>query len=211
MTYGMNSKTLIFGATLTALCGILLLSGCYRGRPSTKPPINTVKDMDHQPKYEPMESSDFFANGAAVRVPPAGTVPSGWLGDNTEYSLGRTADGQLVQRMPVQVTMPLLQRGQERFNIYCSPCHSRVGDGQGIVVKRGYLPPPTFHDERLRTVADGHIFDVITRGVRNMPSYAHQIPVDDRWAIVAYFRALQRSRNAAAGDVPAEVLRELKP
>ncbi len=211
MLHGMKSRTLVLGLVPVALCGILILSGCYRGRPSTKPPIHTVKDMDHQPKYEPMESSDFFANGAAMRVPPSGTLPAGWPGAESEYAFGRTADGQLVAKIPVQVTMPLLQRGQERFNIYCSPCHSRVGDGQGIVVKRGYLPPPTFHDERLRTVPDGHIFDVITRGVRNMPSYAHQISVDDRWAIVAYFRALQRSRNAAAGDVPAEVLRELKP
>ena len=211
MIQGMKSKTFPTALLLIVLSGMLVLSGCYRGRPSTKPPIHIVKDMDDQPRYEPYESSDFFANGAAARVPPAGTIPAGWPGIDPAYYFGRTSDGAPVQKIPMPVTMSLLRRGEERFNIYCAPCHSRVGDGQGIVVKRGYLPPPTFHDQRLREVPDGHIFDVTTRGVRNMPPYAAQISVDDRWAIVAYFRALQRSRNATAGDVPAEVLRQINP
>src|SRR5574340_1069377 len=98
---GMNNKTLLIGLLLAGLIGILALSGCFRGSPSTRPPIHLIKDMDFQPKYEPMEESKFFADGAAMRVPPAGTVPVGWLGDNTAYTLGRTADGQLVVRMPV--------------------------------------------------------------------------------------------------------------
>ena len=106
--------------------------------------------------------------------------------------------------------MQLIERGQQRFNIYCSPCHGRTGDGRGIVVQRGLLPPPSFHDDRLRKVGDGHIFDVISNGIRNMPSYRAQIPVDDRWAIVSYFRALQRSQNASINDVPAEMRGAIK-
>jgi mono/diheme cytochrome c family protein len=186
------------------------MSGCYRGRPSAKPPVHLNPNMDDQPKYEAMEASKFFENHAAMRVPVEGTVPRGWLRLDVEYYTGKTADGKLVKEIPVEVTLPMLQHGQERFNIYCSPCHGRAGDGKGIIVNRGYVPPPSFHQDRLRAVEDGHIFDVITNGIRNMPSYRHQIPVEDRWAIVAYFRALERSQNASADDVPPEVLKKLQ-
>ena len=106
--------------------------------------------------------------------------------------------------------MQLLKRGQERFNIYCAPCHGQTGDGQGIVVQRGYLPPPSYHQDRLRKMPDGYIFDVITNGVRNMPSYRHQVPVADRWAIVSYLRALQRSQNATINDIPPEMRETVK-
>jgi mono/diheme cytochrome c family protein len=106
--------------------------------------------------------------------------------------------------------MELLKRGQERFNIFCSPCHGRLGDGKGIVVERGYSPPPTFHSDRVRSFPDGHIFDVITNGIRNMPPYGPQIPASDRWAIVAYFRALQRSQNATVNDIPVELRDQVK-
>lgn len=101
--------------------------------------------------------------------------------------------------------MQLLQRGQERFNIYCSPCHGKTGDGKGIIVQRGMLPPPSFHEARLLQAPDGHFFDVISNGIRNMPTYRHQIPVSDRWAIVAYLRALQRSQNATINDIPVDL------
>ncbi len=186
------------------------LSGCYQGRPSSKPPIHINPNMDNQPKFQAMEENDFFPNQSSMRMPVEGTVAREWLRADVEYYTGKTADGKLVKKSPVETTLPLLKRGEQRFDIYCSPCHSRVGDGQGIVVKRGYVPPPSFHDDRLRNVEDGHIFDVITHGLRNMPSYRHQVPVHDRWAIVAYIRALQRSQHASKQDVPDEMLRKLQ-
>ncbi len=188
----------------------MVLSGCYQGRPSQKTPIHINPNMDSQPKYEAMERSEFFDNNATMRVPVEGTVPRGWLRENVEYFTGKNEDGEVIDQIPVDITLPMLQRGHERYNIYCSPCHGAVGDGQGIIVKRGYVPPPTFHADRLRGIEDGHIFDVITNGLRNMPAYRHQIPVEDRWAILAYFRALQRSQNASADDVPDEVLKKIQ-
>ncbi|HOD66000.1 MAG TPA: cytochrome c [candidate division Zixibacteria bacterium] len=198
-------------AMLVLLAASLLLAGCYRGRPSQRTPIHMVRDMDSQPKYQPMERTEFFGNEAIMRTPPAGTVARGQLRGDAVYFTGVTPAGDTVRQLPVAVTLPFLQRGRERFDIYCSPCHGRVGDGKGIMVQRGYVPPPTFHDARLRSVADGHIFDVITHGLRNMPAYQHQISVEDRWAIVAYLRALQRSQNASAADVPEEIRRGLRP
>ncbi len=181
-----------------------LLLNCYRGRPSEKPPIHIIPDMDSQPKYEAQETSDFFEDGRAMRLPVDGTVSKDDLSENTHYYQGKDENGQFVRSLPVQLTLPLLKRGQERYDIFCAPCHSKIGDGQGIMVNHGYIPPPTFHADRLRDIEDGHIYDVITYGIRNMPSYAHQIPVNDRWTIVAYVRALQRSQNANLQDIPKE-------
>ena len=166
--------------------------------------------LGHHIFHNSFSLGEFFDNNATMRVPVEGTVPRGWLREDVEYYTGKTEDGELIDEIPVDITLPLLQRGHERFNIYCSPCHGAVGDGQGVIVKRGYVPPPSFHVERLRNIEDGHIFDVITNGLRNMPSYRHQIPVEDRWAIVAYFRALERSQNASAEDVPDEVLKKIQ-
>jgi mono/diheme cytochrome c family protein len=145
-----------------------------------------------------------------MRQPVLGTIPRGELGADAVYYKGRDANGEWVEKAPVDVALPLLQRGRERYDIYCSPCHSRIGDGKGIMVERGYVPPPSFHQERMRELADGYVFDVITHGIRNMPGYAHQIPTEDRWAVVAYMRALQRSQNAAAGDVLVQMQEKLK-
>lgn len=188
----------------------LMNVGCYRGRPSQKPPIHLVPDMDTQPKYKAQAKSDFFADGKTMRSTVPGTIPQGYLHENVVYYSGKNESGQFVRKSPVDVTLPILERGQARFNIYCAPCHSRVGDGQGIIIKHGFMPPPSFHIDRLRKVQDGYIFDVITNGVRNMPSYGAQIPVKDRWAIVNYVRALQRSQNATVKDVPEELRNSLK-
>ena len=145
-----------------------------------------------------------------MQLPVAGTVARGQLRADSVYYHGRDSNGELVLTIPVVMTSQLLRRGRERYDIYCSPCHSRVGDGRGIMTKRGYVPPPTFHNDRLRKVADGHLFDVISNGLRNMPSYAHQVPVDDRWAIVAYMRALQRSRNATIEDIPEKLRDQIR-
>ncbi|MGD9489148.1 MAG: cytochrome c [Calditrichaceae bacterium] len=184
-------------------------TGCLRGKPSDKPPIHINPNMDQQPKYLPQTESRFFENGSAMRAPVPGTVARGELFDDTEYYFGKDAAGNLILKSPIDPTVKVLKRGQERYDIYCAPCHSRVGDGKGIVVKRGYLPPPSFHQDNIRNFPDGHIYDVISNGIRNMPSYKHQIPVDDRWAIVNYVRALQRARNASASDVPEEILKDL--
>jgi mono/diheme cytochrome c family protein len=188
----------------------LVVTSCYRGKPSEDPPIHLNPNMDSQPKYEAQEESEFFENRMTMRPPVAGTVARGDLREDDAYYRGKNADGSLVARMPVDITMDLLQRGKERYNIYCSPCHDQTGSGKGIIIKKGFLPPPSMHLDRLRQSPDGHFYDVISNGIRNMPSYKHQIPVADRWAIVAYVRALQRSQNAKASDVPEEIREELK-
>ncbi len=197
------------GLHYRAISWLLLLSAaamlnCYRGRPSEKPPIHIIPDMDSQPKYQAQEASEFFENGRAMRMPVDGTVSKDHLRKDTRYYQGKSENGQFVDSVPIQITLPLLKRGQERYDIFCAPCHSRIGDGQGIMVNRGYIPPPTFHADRLREIEDGHIYDVIAQGIRNMPSYAHQVPVNDRWAIVSYMRALQRAQNASLQDIPKE-------
>ena len=191
------------------LIGLFLVS-CFRGRPSEDPPIHINPSMDKQPKYKAQSESQYFENGSAMRMPVAGAVARGDDFEDSELYFGKDASGKPVTMNPLSIDMQLLKRGQERFNIYCAPCHGRTGDGKGIVVKRGYLPPPNFHQDLMRNYPDGHIFDVITNGIRNMPSYKHMIPVKDRWAIVSYVRALQRSQNASLSDIPEEIRNEIK-
>ncbi len=198
------------GLIVLLLVAPAVTSGCARERPSSKPPIHLIPDMDRQPKFKAQSESPFFADGAAMRTPVPGTVARGDLREDDAYYLGKNPDGSFIKVLPVSVTRPLLDRGRERFDIFCSPCHSRVGDGRGIMIKRGYVPPPTFHSERLRDIEDGYIFDVITNGVRNMPAYKYQVEEADRWAVVAYLRALQRSQNASLDDVPTELRKDLK-
>jgi mono/diheme cytochrome c family protein len=187
---------------------LALVVGCTRNRPSDKTPIHLNQNMDDQEKYKAQAASPFFNDGKAMRNPVEGTVARGQLRENVVYYTGKDQNGKLVKESPVPLTMDLLKRGQERYDIYCSPCHGRIGDAQSMVVKRGWVPPPaSLHDDRLRDIEDGHIFDVITNGIRNMPAYKYQIPVEDRWAIVAYFRALQKSQNASADEVPASARR----
>jgi mono/diheme cytochrome c family protein len=182
---------------------MIALVGC-QGTPSERAPIHLNPNMDDQEKYQAYKSSKFFADGSAMRTPPLGTVAQGTLHQNREYVTGFDADSMAIAHAPLTATMPVLKRGQERFNIYCSPCHGRTGNGRGIMVSRGYPPPPTFHSDRIRELPDGQVFAVITDGIRNMPSYRHQVPVDDRWAIILYLRALQRSQNATLDDIPEE-------
>jgi mono/diheme cytochrome c family protein len=159
-------------------------------------------DMQDPPRYEPDAASSFFPDGRANRPAVAGAVSRGSFHENTAERTGLDAAGQPVAVLPVQLDAALLERGRQRYDIYCSPCHSRVGDGDGMIVQRGYRRPTSFHDERLRNSPVGHFFDAITRGFGVMPSYASQIPVADRWAIVAYVRALQLSQNFPAAELP---------
>ncbi|MGH8014958.1 MAG: c-type cytochrome [Candidatus Zixiibacteriota bacterium] len=186
------------------------LMGCYQGMPSKKPPIHLNPNMDDQPKYQTQASSKFFADGQAMRKPVEGTVARGHLNDDVVYYTGKDAGGKLVKKSPVSATLENIKRGQDRFNIYCAACHGKVGDGISMVVKRGMFPPANFSQERLVKIEDGHFFDVMSNGLRNMPSYNSQIPVSDRWAIINYIRVLQRSQNAPAKDVPAEVRAKLQ-
>ena len=196
--------------TLLAILSLAVLAGCYRGEPSQKPPIHLNPNMDTQKKYKPMRESHFFKDHSDMRTPPKGTVARGELRANTVLYQGKNADGSLIDHNALPVTMALMKRGQQRFNIYCSPCHGRAGDGKGIITQYRYpIPPTNLHDKRLINSPDGHFFDVITHGIRNMPSYAHQIPVKDRWAIVSYVRALQLTGNATIDDVPEDVQAQL--
>jgi hypothetical protein len=191
------------------LLAALYLCGCQRGRLSEKPPVHIIPDMDSQPRYDTQQLGAFFPDKLAMRSPDCGAVAVGQLRDDLIFYTGKEKDGKYVPVTPLAISLPLLQRGRERFDIYCSPCHSRVGDGKGIVVSRGFVPPPTFHGERLRRVEDGYIFHVISKGYNNMPSYAAQIPVADRWLITAYVRALQRAQNGTLQDVPEELRDQL--
>jgi mono/diheme cytochrome c family protein len=190
-------------ATLV-LALMVLMIGC-QGRPKEKAPIHLNPNMDTQPKMLPQGESDFFADGKADRLPVEGTIARGDLRLDDVYYRGlKQGTEEYVDTNPVAVTATSLARGQERFNIYCAVCHGQDGVGRSIMVEKGYQPPPTFHEPPVLDYVDGRLFDVISNGVRNMPGYANQIPVDDRWKIVQYVRALQRSQTASVEDVPEE-------
>ncbi len=194
------------------LVGLLTLTGCFRGQPSEKPPIHMNPNMDTQEKYKPQSRSAFFTDEATMREPVPGTVARGLLKTNKPYYTGRNEDSSYVTVNPVKLTEAVMQRGQARFNIYCSPCHSRIGDGKGIITAKKYnypIPPANFHEAKYLTMPDGQIFEAISNGIRNMPSYKHQVPVRDRWCIIHYVRALQLSEHAPLSDVPANHQAEL--
>jgi mono/diheme cytochrome c family protein len=166
------------------------------------------QEMYDQPRYKPLAESAFFADRRASRPLPEGTVARGWLRADQKFYEGRQGSN-LAQTLPMPLTRELLKRGRERFDIFCSPCHDRTGSGRGMVVQRGYQPPPSLHIDRLREAPIGHFFEVMTNGLGAMPDYASQIEVSDRWAIAAYVKALQLSQNAPLSDVPAEAQRDL--
>ncbi len=167
------------------------------------------QDMHDQPKYEPLEKSAFFDDQRASRPFVEGTVARGHLRDNPEYFAGKIGD-QHVTSFPIPVTEELVRRGESRYNIFCTPCHDLIGNGLGIVVQRGFKRPPSFHIDRLRQSPPGYFYDAIANGFGTMSSYAEQIPVRDRWAIVAYIRALQLSQHATIDLVPEEKRKELE-
>jgi mono/diheme cytochrome c family protein len=188
--------------------------------------------MATQPAYRPLRPTPFFRDGQSARPQVFGTVARGELQtDSTRFEgkkpwnpkqaagvIGALAleklpivlDAPFEEKMPMPLTVALLKRGQERFDIYCAVCHDRSGSGDGMIVQRGYAKPPSYHVERLRKAPDGYLFDVITRGHGAMPDYASQIPVDDRWAIVGYVRALQLAGNAKLADLSEEQRKKLE-
>jgi len=188
------------------------LAGCTRGLPRESRNVVLIPDMETQRKLKAQGTTDLFADHRTMRTPPAGTIARGALHEDRAFHAGFFAsEGETTfVHNPRPLSEELLRRGRERYNVYCSPCHDRTGSGKGIVANYGLVPPTDFHLDRSREFQDGYIFSVITAGVRNMPAYGRQIPPDDRWAIVAYVRALQRSRNATLSDVPPEARRTLE-
>jgi mono/diheme cytochrome c family protein len=165
--------------------------------------------MIDQPRLEPLAEESFFVNGAGSRVPPAHTVPRGQLRADDAFFTGKI-DGQLVATFPEPVTRELLARGRERFDIYCAVCHAATGDGNGMIVQRGFPKPPSLHDPRLRDAPIGHFFDVMTNGYGVMYSYASRVTPEDRWAIAAYIRALQLSQHATPADADSAGAQQLQ-
>jgi mono/diheme cytochrome c family protein len=160
------------------------------------------EDMQNQPRFKPLRKSDFFEDGRSSRPLIPGTVARGDLREDSYFYTGMI-NGRPGNEMPFPATEEVLKRGEQRYNIYCAPCHSRTGDGNGMIVQRGYRRPPSYHTDRLRNMPLGHFFDVITNGFGSMPDYAAQVAPRDRWAIVAYIRALQLSQQAPRSLVPA--------
>ncbi len=183
----------------------------------TEPRIHIIQDMDNQPKVKAQSRLMLFADRRGMRPPVPGTVARGAVIGDSALMLGTSEDDSWVETNPVPVSLPLLERGQQRYEIYCSPCHGLAGYGDGMVAQRAdqlqegtWTPPTSFHTDLVRERPAGHLFNTISNGIRNMPSYGSQIPVDDRWAIVAYVRALQRSQNATIDDVPADLQAQLR-
>jgi Cytochrome C oxidase, cbb3-type, subunit III len=174
----------------------LCLAGCH-------------KDMFDQPKYRPLEESDFFADGNSSRPLLPDTLARGHLHPDDLLNTGKL-NGADATLFPFAVTRPVLERGRQQFDIFCSPCHGRLGDGNGMIVQRGFKHPPSFHIDRLREAPPGHYFDVITNGFGAMFSYGDRIAPRDRWAVIAYVRALQRSQHATEADVPPAELSKLE-
>lgn len=180
------------GISLFAAAAILLVcTGCRL-------------DMHVQPRYNPYDPTDFFADGQSARTPVTGTVPRGELALGPQELLytGKL-NGELVDEFPFPVTRQVLERGRERFNIYCEPCHGMTGDGDGMIVQRGFRHPPSLHSDHLRSAPAGHFFDVISNGFGVMYPYGYRIVPRDRWAIVAYIRALQLSRQVSINGLSA--------
>ena len=184
------------------LASVIFLTGCARGCTSSRPPIHINPSMDNQPKVRPQTASNFFYDGASMRAPVPGTVAIGELREDTAFFAGQEADGQFVTEIPVTVDEALLERGAQRYEIYCQPCHDARGDGRGILFQRGSVPTASFHDEQYLAYPDGQIFDVITNGLGLMSGYRWPITPADRWAIVAHVRELQREQLARAANAP---------
>ena len=176
------------GSAAIAVFALLLSSGCYQ-------------KMGQQPKYDPLEPSAFFADGMSARPRIPGTVARGELAGDPYFETGKI-NGQPGDGFPMAVTAEVMNRGENRFNVYCAQCHGRLGDGNGMIPARGFRRPPSFQTETLLAARPGHFFDVITNGFGAMPPYRTMIPAEDRWAIVAYIRALQLSQSATINDVP---------
>jgi mono/diheme cytochrome c family protein len=185
------------------LSSTLLAIGCFRGTPTDNSPLHLILNMDDQEKFEPFEKNTFFADESAMRMPAPGTIA------RDDSLLDDSHAGIHNAKNKIALNSAVMERGKQRYEIYCQPCHGAVGDGKGIVAQRGmtqgFVPPTNFHSADMRSKPDGHYYHVITHGIRNMQSYSYQVSENDRWAIIHYIRALQRSQNASLSDVPASM------
>lgn len=184
-----------------ALVGLLLVAA-----------VGCRQDMQDAPYYEEFELSDFFENGMVNQAPPTGTVARGFLKDDTHFWFGRDETGALVDTFPAQidVSRELLERGRERYEIFCSVCHDQSGSGLGMIVRRGFKQPQPLYEDRLREQPIGYFYDVVTQGYGIMPSYAVQVPENDRWAIAAYIRVLQEAQGRQLDELPSDLQTEFR-
>jgi mono/diheme cytochrome c family protein len=207
---------------VVALVPFALIASARSGT-TTRPRLHVFFDMDNQPKLKAQAANPLFADGRAMRPPVAGAVARDELAADPKLNRGLSADTWTgptppwVETISLPITEEMVRRGRERFDIYCAPCHGLSGFGDGIVAKRAeklaegtWVPPLSLHDQTVRARPSGHLFNTITNGIRTMPAYGPQIPVADRWAVVAYVRALQRSQNASLDDVPPDVASQLQ-
>lgn len=191
---------------ITRISALFLVSFAIiscRGQVSDKPPVHLNQNMDFQNRFNAQEENRFFEDGRSMRTPVEGTIARGNLRDNDALYEGTDEEGNFIEEIPYEITRTFLNRGKERFDVFCTPCHGGIGDGQGIIMTGnfGYVPAPTFHSDQSRNMPAGEFYSAITHGIRTMPSYASQIAVEDRWAIVAYIRALQRSQNVPESEI----------
>lgn len=211
-------RWLLYTVAILVVLSWVPLALIMRARVTTSPQprIHIIPDMDNQPKYKAQSRNPMFADRRAMRPPVAGAVARGTALGDPALTSGKLGE-DWVETIPVAVDRGLLERGRERYDVYCSPCHGLAGLGDGMVAKRAdellegtWTPPTSFHTDLLRERPVGHLFNTISNGIRNMPAYGPQIPVEDRWAIVAYVRALQRSQNATVDDVPPDIRAQLR-
>lgn len=179
----------------------IVMSAC-RGQPSQNTQVQPVQNMYWQQKYKAFEKNEFFEDNRAMLLPVEGTIARGHLRNDDAVFAGLDDNGDFVRRIPLKVDRAFVKRGQDQYNIFCTPCHGGAGYGDGIVIGRGYVPPPSFHDERIVNMPDGEIYSAIYNGINSMPSYRNAVKTaEDRWAIVAYIRALQVSQSANPDQV----------
>ena len=211
-------RWLTFSVIILVVLSWIPLALALRARvvKSPNPRIHIIQDMDNQPKVKTQSRLPLFADRRGMRPPVPGTVSRGSITDNPVVEFGRAGDGW-VEAIPVPMTRSLVERGRQRFDIYCSPCHGLAGYGDGMVARRAdqllegtWTPPTSLHTDLVRQRPPGQLFNTISNGIRNMPAYGSQIPVGDRWAIVAYVRALQRSQKATIDDVPVDLRAQLR-
>ena len=211
-------RWLIYTVVILVVASFIPIALIMRARVTTseQPRIHIIPDMDNQPKYKAQSRNPLFADRRAMRPQVEGTVARGTTLGNPALTSGKIGE-EWVEAFPVPVDKALIQRGRERYDIYCSPCHGLAGAGDGMVAKRAdelmegtWTPPTSFHTDLIRQRPVGHIYNTISNGIRNMPAYGTQIPVEDRWAVVAYVRALQRSQNATVDDVPPDIRAQLR-
>jgi hypothetical protein len=196
---------LVFAFILVAAFSIL----GFRGSKSSKPPIEIFPDMDHQPKYMPQGESAFFADGRVDRPVPANTVAREFFSEDDHLALGKDESGEFARGFPMDVTQELLERGIDRYTIFCAVCHGASGDGNGITKEYGMIATPSYIRDDLLKMPEGEIFNTITNGKNTMGRYGDKLTVEDRWAIVAYFKVLQRAQQGTVEDVPADRRSEL--